>query len=57
MKRWFNDAPIRTKILVYAIAIVLIVGSMSSVVYAGIVASIDVCRLRSRLRSAGVRER
>ena len=39
MKRWFNNAPIRAKILVCAITIVLIVGSMSSVVYVGIVAS------------------
>jgi rsbT co-antagonist protein RsbR len=39
MKRWFNNAPIHAKILVCAIAIVLIVGTMSSVVYAGIVAS------------------
>jgi CHASE3 domain sensor protein/anti-anti-sigma regulatory factor len=39
MRRWFNNARIRAKILVCAIAIVLIVGAMSSVVYGGIVAS------------------
>jgi rsbT co-antagonist protein RsbR len=39
MIRWFNNARIRTKILICAIAILLIVGSMSGVVYYGIVAS------------------
>jgi rsbT co-antagonist protein RsbR len=39
MRAWFNNAPIRAKILVCAIAIVLIVGTMSGVVYTGIVAS------------------
>lgn len=39
MKSWFNNARIRTKILICAIAIVLIVGTMSSVVYHGIVAN------------------
>jgi rsbT co-antagonist protein RsbR len=39
MISWFNNARIRTKILVCAIAILVIVGAMSGVVYAGIVAS------------------
>jgi len=39
MRQWFNNAPIRAKILVCAIAIVVIVGTMSSVVYGGIVTS------------------
>src|ERR1043165_9494461 len=39
MKAWFNNARIRTKILVCAVAILLIVGAMSSVVYLGINAS------------------
>ena len=39
MKRWFNNARIRAKILVCAIAIVLLVVIMSGVVYGGIVAS------------------
>lgn len=39
MRAWFNNARIRAKILVCAIAIVLLVGTMSSVVYYGIVAS------------------
>ena len=39
MRHWFNNAPIRAKILVCAIAIVVIVGTMSSVVYGGIVTS------------------
>src|SRR4051812_8754687 len=39
MKHWFNNARIRTKILVCAIAIVLIVILMSGGVYAGIAAS------------------
>src|SRR5204863_1681594 len=39
MKAWFNNAPIRAKILVCAITIVLIVGAMSGVVYGGIVVS------------------
>ena len=39
MKHWFNNARIRAKILVCAIAIVLIVVAMSGVVYGGIVAS------------------
>src|SRR5215217_3853182 len=36
MKHWFNNARIRTKILVCAIAIVVIVSIMSGVVYQGI---------------------
>jgi CHASE3 domain sensor protein/anti-anti-sigma regulatory factor len=39
MRAWFNNARIRAKILVCAIAIVLLVGTMSGVVYTGIVAS------------------
>ena len=39
MRAWFNNAHIRAKILVCAIAIVAIVGTMSSVVYGGIIAS------------------
>jgi rsbT co-antagonist protein RsbR len=41
MRRWFNNARIHTKILVSAIAIVLLVGTMSGVVYTGIVARQD----------------
>jgi CHASE3 domain sensor protein/anti-anti-sigma regulatory factor len=41
MRAWFNNARIRAKILVCAIAIVLLVGTMSGVVYTGIVASQD----------------
>src|SRR5215213_6841572 len=36
MRRWFNNAPIRTKILICSITILLIVGTMSGVVYWGI---------------------
>jgi CHASE3 domain sensor protein/anti-anti-sigma regulatory factor len=36
MRRWFNNAPIRTKILICSIAILLIVGTMSGVVFWGI---------------------
>jgi len=39
MRAWFNNARIRAKILVCAIAILVLVGTMSSVVYYGIVAS------------------
>ncbi len=39
MKAWFNNARIRAKILVCAVAILVLVGLMSSVVYYGIVAS------------------
>src|SRR5215213_8667112 len=39
MRAWFNNARIGAKILVCAIAILLLVGTMSSVVYYGIVAS------------------
>jgi rsbT co-antagonist protein RsbR len=45
MISWFNNARIRTKILVCAIAILVIVGAMSSVVYTGIVASQERDRL------------
>jgi CHASE3 domain sensor protein/anti-anti-sigma regulatory factor len=39
MRAWFNNARIRVKILVCAVAILLLVITMSSVVYYGIVAS------------------
>lgn len=39
MRRWFNNAPIRTKILICAVAILLIVGTMSGVVFWGITSS------------------
>jgi CHASE3 domain sensor protein/anti-anti-sigma regulatory factor len=45
MRRWFNNARIRTKILVCAIAILLIVGAMSAVVYN----SIDTSQARDQL--------
>jgi CHASE3 domain sensor protein/anti-anti-sigma regulatory factor len=45
MKRWFNDATIRAKILVCAVAILILVGVMSSVVYRAIDASQDRAQL------------
>src|SRR5215213_3191427 len=51
MRAWFNNARIRAKILVCAIAIVLIVGAMSGVVYYGIVASQERDQLVERANS------
>ena len=48
MRRWFNNAPIRAKILVCAVAIMLTVGTMSGVVYRAIDASQDRTQLVER---------
>src|SRR4051812_33589039 len=48
MKRWFNNAPIRAKILVCAATIVLIVGIMSGVLYLAIDASQERTQLVER---------
>ena len=48
MRSWFNNAPIRAKILVCAVAILLTVGIMSGVVYRAIDTSQDRAQLAER---------